>query len=330
MRFCQIRAEYIPQKPGLQGIYEKIEQGGRTCYKSDDKTEYDENGNSLTAEAFAKKLTNVLKHMSVAEHATVYLKEPRRYEYEHNIELSEEPGDLWVLTNNPYSRATLDENYLYVTTNYRVILENGLEHLVEKYLCEPEPQHIKRHSIRVFTDRGVSAEMNRHRVNSPSERSTRYCNFSLNKFDNQIGIVVPPEFDYNSLLNYTSPHMFEDMCEDIVIGDTDDFEALDYWLFANLACEWSYNNLIEKCGWKPQQARRVLPLDLETELVVSAYEDDWIKFFGQRFYGSTGTPHPDMKRTAYEMILAFREGGCDDLIKRINHQWEQKPIEDPT
>lgn len=318
MQIVKIKAEYIPQKPGMGGVWEKIEQGGRTCYKSEGLTKYDENGNSLSAEEFANKLVNVLKHRSVAEHATIYLKEPRRFEYANNIELEEEPGDLWVMTTNPYVKAVQDEDYLYVTTNYRVILENGWEELMEKYMCEPEEKHIKRHSIRIFTDRGVSAESNRHRVNSPSERSTRYCDYvPSKKWNKGIHVVMPDEFEgmEEEIENWD----WQKAIEILYRPGKPKFAAIDFWMLANRTCEYCYNGLRE-LGWTPQQARRVLPLDIETELVITAFEDDWMNYFGQRFYGSTGTPHPDMLKTARAMMNAFRKN-VPELIKKIEDKY---------
>lgn len=84
------------------------------------------------------------------------------------------------------------------------------------------------------------------------------------------------------------------MCDHIAHFEGEErFEIIDYWLFANLACEWSYMNLLKK-GWKPQQARRVLPLDLHTELVHTAFISDWKNFINLRYKGTTGSPHPDM------------------------------------
>lgn len=317
MQISKIKAEYIPQKPGMRGVWEKIEQGGRTCYKSEGLAKYDENGDSLTAEEFANKLVNIMKHRSVAEHATIYLNIPTRIE----------PGAVNFFINNPYSKVgpvfSKDwKEFVPVTTNYRVIVENDMVDLLQ-YMVDPTDKHELRYTIRVFTDRGVSAEMNRHRVNSPSERSTRYCNFSGNKFD---GVhIINTEFNDENVdkLNYNNA--VYDFCYEIGNHDIDDWKELDYWMFANLACEFSYNNLI-RLGWTPQQARRVLPLDLETELVITAFESDWVRFFDQRLYGSTGTPHPDMIKTARVMMDVFKEH-VQELIKKIEDRYEQPAVD---
>ena len=59
-------------------------------------------------------------------------------------------------------------------------------------------------------------------------------------------------------------------------------------------------------GWKPQQAREVLPLSTATEVVYTAFEDDWRHFFDLRLRGVTGQPHPNAKQVAciaHDLIL---------------------------
>ena len=82
---------------------------------------------------------------------------------------------------------------------------------------------------------------------------------------------------------------------------------MDTWLFANLACEWAYMRLID-LGWKPQQARRVLPLDTKTELIHTAFVSDWKHFLSLRSsdYGATGA-HSDASYTANQLYAKLRE-----------------------
>ena len=111
----------IQQKELMQGVYEQIELAARTCYKSEGNTKYDSDGNSITAKDFVNKILNVYKHRSVAEHATIYLifskKEPK-------LNICED-----YILKNPYTRYVEDKNNYYITTNYRVIIDNNLEYL---------------------------------------------------------------------------------------------------------------------------------------------------------------------------------------------------------
>lgn len=83
---------------------------------------------------------------------------------------------------------------------------------------------------------------------------------------------------------------------------------LDNWVFANIAAEKSYMNLIA-AGRKPQEARVVLPLDTATELVHTAFVSDWKHFFDLRALGTTGQPHPDAKAIALPLLEEFRDRG---------------------
>lgn len=308
--YHRTKAIAMSQKPGVQGMLEKIEAAARTCYRSEGFTKYDEAGNSITAEEFVNRIVRTYKHESVAEHGTVYLV--------GRTEKNWRPcGDWWVrkYINNEYSRVVRVEaevyEYFYITTNYRVLIENGWEDDLQ-YWTEPTEFHIPRYTVRFFTDRGVSAESNRHRANSPTERSTRFVNYG---HDNAITICVPEEISESDVVNAVgewggAQEVFKNLCK--YIASTPDekniMSEVETWLFANMACEWSYLRLLKQ-GWKPQQARRILPMDVETELVVTAYPDDWAKYFGWRYHGFTGTPHPDIKVLTAGIIDEFLKQG---------------------
>lgn len=309
-KFYNPKAEYVPQSSGMYGVYEIIEKAGRCCYKSEGKTEYDENGKSITAEIFAKKLLNVFKHLSVAEHATIFLIIPNE---------DVEAREFYLF--NPYSRINSVNNRLYVTTNMRVIIENEREDDL-RYMQDPTENHDRRYTIRVFTDRGVSAEANRHRADSPSERSTRYVNYG---HEEAVNINIPVDFTQDKIDEREcvweaagiEGSGFLNMCSQIVDEfDQEDWDVLDYWLFSIYASEFAYLNLL-RLGWKPQQARRVLTLSTQTELYITAYEDDWIKFLNQRYVGTTGTPHPDMKELAGLILQEFNKNNIKRIPKEL-------------
>ena len=87
------------------------------------------------------------------------------------------------------------------------------------------------------------------------------------------------------------------MCEDIATWNTANWSPIDYWMFANLATEFSYMSLIG-LGWKPQEARVVLPLDTNTEVVYTAFESDWKHFIELR---TSTAAHPDIRILAEEI-----------------------------
>ena len=145
--------EIIEQESGFEGILKQIEKVGRTCYKSEDKIK----------EGSAKKFVDMLTtncHGAMLEHGTVYLK------FE-TIKSDRHPLDKYYY--NKYSRVTTEEGLtkqtkiVFVTTNYRVLVENGwLEDL--KYQCEPTEYHAKRITVKFVCDRGVSHEFVRHKL----------------------------------------------------------------------------------------------------------------------------------------------------------------------
>ena len=144
------------------------------------------------------------------------------------------------------------------------------------------------------------------------ERSSRYCNFSKDKFGNEIGIVKPDWVNENRIIS------FEDYIKDI--DNSENWTKIDYWYFANLACEWSYMNLI-RLGSKPEEARDILPMDLQTELYHTAYISDWIHFFKLRAWVSKGNkPHPEAMKLARQVFDKFVELGLVSEQLRIDNE----------
>lgn len=276
------------QEPGVEGMLKHIERCGRVSYKSEDR---------ITDDSYKEFVNRMMvnHHLSVLEHGSVYLKVPIRAETFYRID---------SYKNNPHSKAKInqepDDWYYYISTNYRVLVEHDwFDDL--KYLCEPTKYHEKRFSIHVITDRGVSAEANRHRVNTVTERSTRYCDYSSEKkFNGQVRVIVPPELKDKAKAFQESEwgmELLKDYCKDIAFemyNNKSLFDEFDAWMFANLACEFSYK-LLRELGWTAQQARRVLPLDLETEMVHTAFKSDWDYFLELR---CAPNAHPDMQIVA--------------------------------
>ena len=293
MKFIEPKVEVLEQGPGLEGMYKQIEQAGRNCYQS----------SHLIKDGSAKPFVDRMiesGHHAMLEHGTVYLLIPR-LDSENLI-----MGN-WVISNygeNPYSILRLNKNNDYcITTNYRVLVEHGwLDDL--KYLCEPTEDHERRVTARFTTQIAITREFNRHRVNSIAEESTRYCNYSKEKYGNEIAINVPTWIDIPNELP-----TFEDLVRGIEFGDHHkEWGALDWWLMANLFCEKAYLELTE-LGWPAQQARTILPLDTNTTLVHTAFVSDWDHFFDLRSRGTTGKPHPDAQFLAVQLEQMFIERG---------------------
>lgn len=152
MKLIKPSFEILPQSEGLGGIYKQIEYAGRTCYKSHDKiTEY-------SAKGFVDRMVNS-GHGAMLEHGTVYLKVPNGKMYRDGAfnNFNE------VFTDNLYYRICSDEGIVYITTNYRYIIENNLKHWLD-YLCEPTEHHEKRITVKFITDQGILREFTRHKL----------------------------------------------------------------------------------------------------------------------------------------------------------------------
>lgn len=284
------------QESGLEGVYKMIEKVGRVCYKSEDKI------TEGTAKSFVDRLMKS-GHGAMLEHGTIYLMIPNDHQAYNFF------GDNWVRDTygaSPYSSVVWDSNKIYITTNLRVLVENGwLDDL--KYLCEPTEYHVKRVTVHFVCDRGVSHEFVRHRTFSFAQESTRYCNYSKDKFGNELTFIKPCWFD-SSLIDDTghwNVNTFYRMPTQSVEEGA--------FLGTLLSAEKSYFNLLE-CGWKPQEARAVLPNALKTELVMTGFVDEsgWINFLSLRALGTTGAPHPQAKELAEPLFEEFKAKG---LIK---------------
>lgn len=262
MKLINPSVELITQTPGLEGIYKQVERVGRVCYKSEDKITED------SAKPFVERMIKS-QHLAMLEHGTVYLA----------ASCDSEDLIFWKVANSPYSKVVCNDrvNILYVTTNLRVIAELNAWEVIDKYLCEPTELHIKRICLKFITSIGVSREFNRHRVASIAEQSTRYCNYSKEKFGGEVTFVLPNWM--------TSP-----------IWDEND-KAGHMFLQTMKISEDIYLELLSE-GWQPQQAREVLPLSTATEVAYTAFEDDWEHFFDLRYRGTTGLPHPNAQQIA--------------------------------
>ena len=132
-------------------------------------------------------------------------------------------------------------------------------------------------TVRIVCDRGVSHELVRHRIVSFSQESTRYCNYSKDKFGSEITVIRPCYF-------------------------TDDVAKRDEWRTACEAAERSYFVLLGQ-GATPQEARSVLPNSLKTEIVMTANPREWMWIFEKR---CDQTAHPSMREIMIPMREAFR------------------------
>lgn len=146
------------------------------------------------------------------------------------------------------------------------IIKRGHESIIEHYNI----------TVKFITDRGVSHEIVRHRIASYAQESSRYCNYSKEKFDKEITVIKPVDLEYDD--TYL---VWYDNCQ---------------------YAENAYFSILEK-GYKPQVARSVLPTCVKTEIMVTMNLREWRHFIKLR---SSKAAHPDIRILAIDLLNQFK------------------------
>ena len=144
-------------------------------------------------------------------------------------------------------------------------------------------------SAKIITNRGVTHELVRHRLGAYSQESTRYCNYSSNRFGNELTFIVPV---------WISDEKIESLYKDLVLkynfaaevsSDTDPDMV---WFLSVMENENSYVKLL-KYGYTPEKAREILPNSLATTIMVTYNLRQWIHVLNQRLSPQC---HPQMRQ----------------------------------
>ena len=154
----------------------------------------------------------------------------------------------------------------------------------------------------IICDRGVTHEIVRHRIGSYSQESTRYCNYSADKYGNEITVIDPgTAFNWSYVIDGMGKH--------------------NAWLRSCKAAEREYLNMLSE-GASPQEARSVLPNSLKTEIWVTYNLREWRHFFELR---CAPAAHPQMQEVA-KMLLAEMTAYVpiifDDIYEEVFHRNE--------
>lgn len=293
--------KFIEQTNGSEeGFKKHIETVGRLCYKSADKITND------SYKGFVDRM-KASKHGAMLEHGTLYLKghgsDGNRLDARYG--------------NNKFSKINYDgDGGVYVTTNYRVLVENGWEDDI-KFNGFPTPYHERRVTIDIVTDRAVTHEAVRHRVFSFAQESQRYVNYVKEKFGGCITFVTPHWIDTSDVPDLLvqqaearadeilAPHNFWWRLKHL-FKKPKYLSDIELYLTSNAVCEKVYLELVSR-GKRQQDARIVLPNGTKTEIIMTGFVSDWIHFLNLRSVGTTGAPHPDMKIIADQI----KEGMID-------------------
>lgn len=287
MKLIKQSFQFVDQKGfTLRDIYKHIEYCARISYKSQEKV----------TDTSYKKFVIMLKsrgHDRPLEFGTVHLKMT--------------PSDFQVfilsllaidMLNNIWIKYTKAGDVIYVTTNYRYYLDIAkcLPNVKEYFTEEDNEYYPKRYTVHMILDRGVMDEFRTHVGLSHLAESTRYCNYSKDKFNNEVTFVIPS------------------WCDSLIEGSKQEYSPFEInsdeveFMNALQNAQNSYLSLL-KMGRTPQQARSVLPLGIKSELISCGFEDAWSNFFYRR---DAKDAHPMAQEIAKPMHKEFIERGFID------------------
>lgn len=272
-----------------------IEAAGRTCYKSE---------TNITDESAAPFVERLRKkgHVSVLEHswAVVILWN------EEALKVWQGPRSKFIEYETFFSKPNIVNLQGQKQLRIALIMAGNMRAFEEFYpemwkrrefdfkLAANNPGKFHAITVRFICNRGVTHELVRHRMASYSQESTRYCDYS-----GEITFIIPPWFD-------TGPGEYK---KDSVSFHTGNKDLLP-WLEHLWRCEESYQTLRD-LHFTPQMARGVLPIDLKTEIVVTANLNEWKHIFSLR---CSERAHPQIRELMTPLRDEFRKMFAEEKL----------------
>lgn len=274
---------------------ELIEVVGRTCYKSE---------NNITATS-ANTFVHMLHqrgHYAMLEHSWVakrqYMKDDRIIQALLNSEhlrilCADTVYGMFEASKEKWTEVIVVGNMRAIENWEKKMKSFSKDKSSKDYYSsisqQQALQYAKRYNrldllfmtIKFVTDRGITHEQVRHRPVSYAQESTRYCNYSKDKFDNSITYCIPSWITDVEAGEYQT----------IPKGISKESRCWMKYLFKN---EKSYFEML-KLGWPPEKARGHLAHFVKTEIVVTATLEQWFYMFDMRYTGIAGVPHVQMK-----------------------------------
>lgn len=287
MKLIKQSFEILEQKDfTLVGIKKFIERCGRVCYKSEDKI------TDTSYERFVRMLES-RDHARPLEFGTVHLKMilPDFLGFMNSLLIHGILNDIWI-------KSAHSGDIIYITTNYRYYLDIT-KHLpnVKRYFTEEDNEYYpKRYTVHFITSRGIMDEFRTHVELSHLAESTRYCNYSKDKFNNEIAFIIPDWVDSIKEGTYTKDYEFPPMWGHDNWMDSE-------WFYAMCEAEKTYLTMTREY-LTPQQARGVLPLSVKSELISCGFKEAWENFFYRR---CAKDAHPMAREIAIPLQEKFKE-----------------------
>lgn len=271
MKIIEPNVTEVTDFEGVDNFYKAVARAARICYASD-KTDNDKE--------LCERLIK-LGHYSPFEHAIIYLDFKKTY-YNHIYDIFTDYV-LSFIRKNKYT-IYLEKGNI-VAVNGRIFIEgikdfektNNLEcYNIEEIFEQLDDAIVNTHKLKSFivdSSIGCTRELNTHKDNCyHCEQSTRYCNFSKNKFGNEVSFNEPYWFDNEEYYNKMFP----------------------YWNYSIQVAEKQYLDAL-KAGVPTDIARGILPLDTHTRCIYTATIEEWNHIIDLRLKGTTGKPHGDIK-----------------------------------
>ena len=281
----------------IKDIKKHIEYCARISYKSQDR---------ITDDSY-EKFVNMLEsrgHDRPLEFGTVHLKMPwKTFNNFAGFCVSKGFWDsCWIKYN--IDRESEDK-MVYITTNYRYYKKLGtLKPLygyidIEEFFTEEDNKfYPKRYTVHFITSRGIMDEFRTHVGLSHLAESTRYCNYSKDKFNNQITFIKPSWITLDKEITSINEPCLRS-------GQYDIGNPNLRYLASLVEANYTYILLLNK-GWTPQQAREVLPLSIKSELISCGFKDAWSNFFYRR---CAKDAHPMAREIVIPLQERFKELG---------------------
>lgn len=241
----------------------------------------------------------------------------------------------YQITNHPFINIQINNKAVYVSTNEHFLIDNpSLKEMLNDYEVTPEifekegPLGLIYYSFKCTTQISTTRELNRVSPNAICEESTRYCNYSKDKFNGQIAVCVPHWFKFKwdiKTINVNADYKLVSDIKEIYVNDIeilndeyDRFAALKY-ILDMIYDERDYLDLLEK-GLKPEDARGKLPLDTASNVIYTYTLDQWVNILKLRYFGTTGRPHPNAKIIACKIydILSTNPFNKQYILSKSN------------
>lgn len=274
--------------------YNHIAKCARICYKSQKIGTLEEN------EIFVNSLIRN-DHISMLRHDNRYFEIPINVNVKGKNQIINSPFVTCVKLDYTYCCST---NSQYVIEHEDIFKYLRKYEVTEVYALENFPTETHRFCFKIITQISTSRELNRVSPNNISEQSTRYCNYSKDKFGGDLKLCIPHWIKIKEEFINKRLYLDEYLDRLYISCDNESIKLIDVidgcnnnifiYLNSFYSSNKSYKQLINS-GVLPQDARGIIPLDTATEVVYTYSIKEWKKIIENRYLGKRGTPHPNAK-----------------------------------